>query len=137
MSYNISNIISLREPLQIQTLQNIKYLKWINELHSDSGHTSTTNCKVIHAWRWHNSYQIGVTGITDKLIPHYGKKLRGVQEEQQPAKKHYPDTTLTSLLRQPSTITYCDRFSRICVNTGNTEPPISTEQTSSKISRVN
>ena len=39
-----------------------------------------------------------------------------------------PDTTLTSLLLQPSTITCCDRFDRSCVNIDNTEPPIPTEQ---------
>ena len=39
-----------------------------------------------------------------------------------------PDTTLTSLLRQPSTITCCDRFNRNCANTEKTEPPIPTEQ---------
>ena len=37
-----------------------------------------------------------------------------------------PDTTLTSLLRQPSAITCCDRFDRNCVNIENTEPPIHT-----------
>ena len=39
-----------------------------------------------------------------------------------------PDTTLTSFLRQPSTIMHCDRFHRNCVNIANTEPPIPTEQ---------
>ena len=38
------------------------------------------------------------------------------------------DTTLTSLLLQPSTITCCDRFDRSCVNIDNTESPIPTEQ---------
>ena len=37
--------------------------------------------------------------------------------------------TLTSLLRQPSTIRCCDRFDRYCANIDNTEPPIPTEQT--------
>ena len=35
-----------------------------------------------------------------------------------------PDTTLTSLLQQPSTITCCDRFDRNCVNIDKTEPPM-------------
>ena len=35
-----------------------------------------------------------------------------------------PDTTLTNLLRQPSSRTCCDRFDRNCVNTLNIEPPI-------------
>ena len=39
-----------------------------------------------------------------------------------------PDTTLTSLLLQPSTITCCDRSDRKCVNIVNTKPPIPTEQ---------
>ena len=39
-----------------------------------------------------------------------------------------PDTTLTSLLLQPSTIMCCDRFDRNCVNIDNTEPPIPREQ---------
>ena len=39
-----------------------------------------------------------------------------------------PDTTLTSLLLQPSVITGCDRFDRNCVNIHNTETPIHTEQ---------
>ena len=34
-----------------------------------------------------------------------------------------PDTTLTSLLQQESTITCCDRFDRNCVNIDNTKPP--------------
>ena len=38
-----------------------------------------------------------------------------------------PDTTLTSLLRHPSTKTYCDRLHKNCVSTDNTEPPIPTE----------
>ena len=33
-----------------------------------------------------------------------------------------PDTTLTSLLRQPSTITWCDRFDRNSVNIDRTKP---------------
>ena len=39
-----------------------------------------------------------------------------------------PDTTLTSLLRQPSTITCCDRFDRNCANIDKTEPPIPTHR---------
>ena len=39
-----------------------------------------------------------------------------------------PDTTLTSLLRQPFTITWCDRFDRNCVNIDSTGPPLPTEQ---------
>ena len=42
--------------------------------------------------------------------------------------KHYPDTTLTSLRLQPSTITCCDQSDRNCVDIDNTEPPIPTEQ---------
>ena len=45
--------------------------------------------------------------------------------------KHWPvallNTTLTSLLLQPSTITWCDRFDRSCVNIDYTEPSIPTE----------
>ena len=39
-----------------------------------------------------------------------------------------PDTTLTSLLQQPSIITYCDIFDTNYVSIDNTEPPIPTEQ---------
>ena len=46
-----------------------------------------------------------------------------------------PDTKLTSLLLQPSTITYCDRFHRNCVNIDNTEPSIPTEQSLYRITR--
>ena len=63
-----------------------------------------------NAWGWQNSYQSGVIGITDQLIFQNGKKPWGVREEQQRAK----DTMLTSLLRQPSTITCWDRFDRNC-----------------------
>ena len=46
-----------------------------------------------------------------------------------------PDTTLTSLLLQPSTITCCDRFDRSYVNIDNTEPQILTEQSLYRINR--
>ena len=39
-----------------------------------------------------------------------------------------PDTTTTSLLRQPSAITCYDRFDRNCVSIDNTENPIPTDQ---------
>ena len=39
-----------------------------------------------------------------------------------------PDTTLTSLLRQLSTIMRCGWFDRNCVNIANTDPQIPTEQ---------
>ena len=39
-----------------------------------------------------------------------------------------PNTTLTSFLLQPSTMTYCDRFDRNCANIDKTEPPIPTER---------
>ena len=42
---------------------------------------------------------------------------------------NYPDTMLTSLLLQPSTITGCGRFDRNWVNIDNSEPPIPTEST--------
>ena len=40
-----------------------------------------------------------------------------------------PETTLTSLLRHPSTKTNCDQLDKNCVSTDNTEPPIPTELT--------
>ena len=46
-----------------------------------------------------------------------------------------PDTTLTSLLRQPSTITCCDWFDRNYVNIDRTEPPILTEQSLKRMPR--
>ena len=39
-----------------------------------------------------------------------------------------PNTTFTSLLRQPSTIMCCDQFHRNCVSIDNREPPIPTRQ---------
>ena len=83
------------------------------------------------AWGWHNSHQSGVISITDLLIFKNGKKLQSAQEEYNGLKTlpcSTPDTTLTSLLWQPSTITYCDRFDRNCINIDRTEPPIPTEQ---------
>ena len=44
-----------------------------------------------------------------------------------------PDTTLTNLLRQPSTMTYCDRLERNCVRIDSTEPPTPTEQSLKRI----
>ena len=83
------------------------------------------------AWGWHDSHQSGVISITDQLIFQNGKKLRSVQEDQNRPKTlpcGTPDTMLTSLLRQPSTITCCDWFDRNSVNIDRTEPPITTEQ---------
>ena len=80
-----------------------------------------------NAWGWHNSYQSGVFGITNQLILQNGEKLRGVQNRKNiTSPKHCPVDSVKlysllnkrySLFRQPSTITYCDRFDRNCVNT--------------------
>ena len=64
-----------------------------------------------------------------QLIFQNGKKLRIVQRNNNGPKTlpcGTPDTMLTSLLRQPSTITCCDRFDRNCVNMDRTGPPIPT-----------
>ena len=83
------------------------------------------------AWGWHNSHQSGIIIITDYLIFQNGKKAPkctgGTITGSKTLPCGPPDTTLTSLLRQPSTITCCDRFDRHCVNIDRTEPAIPTE----------
>ena len=73
--------------------------------------------------RWHNSFQCGVV----EPLFHCREKLRGVQEEQLRIQNTFlrQYITLTRLLRQPSTTTYCDRLKRNCVRTDklNTQPP--------------
>ena len=67
----------------------------------------------------------------NQLIFQNGKKLRVYRRNNNGPKtlsSGTPDTTLTSLLLQPSTITCCDRFDRNSVNIDRTEPPIPTEQ---------
>ena len=83
------------------------------------------------AWGWHNSHQSGVISITDRLIFQNGKSSEVYRRNNNVPKTMpccTPDTTLTSLLRQPSTIACCHRFDRNCVNIDKTEPPIPTEQ---------
>ena len=41
-----------------------------------------------NTWVWHNSYQNGTLVTTDKLTLQYGKRLRGVQEEENTALRH-------------------------------------------------
>ena len=68
-------------------------------------------------WGWHNSNQSGVELIT--LFSRIEKSLEVYRRNNNWPKTlpcGTPDTTLTSLLRQPSTITCCDRFDRNCVN---------------------
>ena len=83
------------------------------------------------AWGWHNSHQSGVISITDQLISKMKKNSKVYRRNNNGPKTlpcGTPDTTLTSLLRQQSTITCCDRFDRNSVNIDRTEPPIPTEQ---------
>ena len=70
---------------------------------------------------WHNR----------SAILQNGKKLHGVKEEHNVPKTlpcGTPDTTLTSLLLQPSLTMCCDRFDRNSVNIDNAEPIMHTEQ---------
>ena len=100
-------------------------------IHSDEVTVQGLSYRNSSPWGWHNSHQSGIVSITNKLILQNGKKFRGVQKEQQRAKTlpcGTPDTTLTSLLRDPSTKTYCDRLDKNCVSTDNTEPPIPTAE---------
>ena len=64
---------------------------------------------------WRNSNHIGVVSITVKLLIQHGGKLRGVRAEQLPAQNnamgHFWHND-TSLLSQPSTTSYCDRFEK-------------------------
>ena len=79
----------------------------------------------------HNSHQNGVISMTDQLILQNGKKPEVYRRNNNGPKTlpcGTPDSTLTSLLRQPSTMTCCDRFDRNCVNIDRTEPLIPTEQ---------
>ena len=83
------------------------------------------------AWGRHNSHQNGVISITDQLIFKMEKSFVVYRRNNNGHKTlpcGTPDTTLTSLLLQPSTITCCDRFDRNFVNIDMTEPPIPTEQ---------
>ena len=80
---------------------------------------------------WHHSYQSGVISIPDQLFYKMKKSSKLYRRNNNGPKTLpccTPDTTLTSLLRQPSKIMCCDRFDRNCVNIDKTEPPISTEQ---------
>ena len=61
------------------------------------------------AWGWHNSHQSGVISITV-----HSKVYRRNNNWPKTLPCGTPDTTLTSLLQQPSTITCCDRFDRNC-----------------------
>ena len=66
-----------------------------------------------NAWGSHNSYQSGVIGIIDQLILQNRKSsevytINNNWPKTQQCNTH--DTTLTSLLRQPSTRTCCHRF---------------------------
>ena len=69
--------------------------------------------------------------MDSQLMPQCVKNLKGHRRNNN-APKTLPsitlDTTLTSLLRQPSTMTCCDRCDRNCVSVDITEPPIPTEQ---------
>ena len=85
-----------------------------------------------NAWGWHNSHQSGIIGITDQPTFQKGKKLWGVQKNNNGPKSLpccTPETTFTSFLRQPSTITCCDGLDRNCANIYNTEPLLPTEWT--------
>ena len=82
------------------------------------------------AWGRHNSHQSVVISITDQRIFQSGKSSDVYRRNNNGPKTlrcGTPDTTLTSLLRQPSTITCCDRFDKNCVNIDRTEPIIPTE----------
>ena len=86
---------------------------------------SATSC-YSNAWGWNNSHQHNRSAYFPGC-----KKLRSVQRNNNRPKTlpcSIPETTSTSLLRQPSTITYCDWFDRNCVSIDNTEPPIHREQ---------
>ena len=99
-----------------------------------TNHAKVTDQGLCHrnsdAWGWHNSHQSGVISITDQLILQNVKKILYRRNNSGPKTLPYdtPDITLTSLLRQPSTITCSDRFDRNSVNIDKTEPPIPTEQ---------
>ena len=69
------------------------------------------------AWGWNPSHQSGVISITDQLIFQNGKSSYVYRRNNNGPKTlpcGTPDTMLISVLRQPSTITCCDRFNRNC-----------------------
>ena len=68
-----------------------------------------------NAWGWNNSHQSGVISITNQLIFQNRKSSKVYWTNNNRPKIlpcDTPDTMLTSLLLQPSTITCCDRFDR-------------------------
>ena len=75
-----------------------------------------------NTWGQHN-HQSVVISITHQLILQNSKNSEVYRRNDNRPKIWpcgIPDTTLTSLLRQPSTVMCCDRFDRNCVNIDNT-----------------
>ena len=110
---------------------NVIFLKSHQLLTLPRGHGSGTLHCCSNAWGWHNSHQSGVIGITDQLISRMEKCSEVYTRDNNEPKTllcRTPDTTLTSLLRQLSTITFCDRFDRNCVNIDKIETQIPTER---------
>ena len=102
-----------------------------------------------NACGWHNSYQNGVVGITNQQI-FKNIETSEVFRRNKYRHKSLPygihDTTLTSFLRQPSTIPFYDRFDRNCeentknanwLQTTHAVPPIPTERSLWRIPWVN
>ena len=76
-------------------------------------------------WGWHNSYQSGAIDITNKLVLRNRKKILRCAggttiDGLKTLSCGTPDAMLTSLLKQLSTITFCDKFDTSCVD--NTDP---------------
>ena len=84
-----------------------------------------------NAWGWHNSHQSSHQHNRLAYFPESKKAPKctgGTITGPKTLPCCTPDTTSTSLLRHPSTITFYDRFDRNFVSIDNTEPPIPTEQ---------
>ena len=91
-------------------------------IHSDEVTVKGVSYRNSSAWGWHNSHQSGVVSITNKLILQNEKSYRRNNNGPKTQPCGTPDTTLTSLLRHPSTKTNCDLLYKNCVSTDNTEP---------------
>ena len=86
------------------------------------------NCYSIK-WRWHHSNQVESSSLPHSLFSSIEKGsgvCRGNNSGPKKLPKGTPDTTLTRLLWQPSSTTYCDRLERNCVKTDSTDPPMVT-----------
>ena len=102
-----------------------KFEIWLGATSVAVGIQGLCDCYAV-MWKWHHSNQSRVVRMTNQLVSSTEKKIEGVHQEQQWSPKHcpgVPDTTVTRLLWQPSTMMFSEWFEN-CVRTDSTEPPI-------------